>query len=106
MPIGAKPPYQDESMYSENDFSLDPDLLGRNSTKKPSAPEPEPVPFKKRWMARFTLLLILTGVWLVGQATLGIPDELLVEIFAVLLYNWFVDNGYKLPDWLPNLFKK
>lgn len=77
----------------------------RNVEKEPT-PEPEPASFWKKAFSFVVLSLILTGFWIAGQFSIGVPDELVLQFLTILLYNWFVDNGYKLPDWLPNLFKK
>jgi hypothetical protein len=62
------------------------------------APEEPKISFMTKAISLASLAFILTGIWAVGQFSIGIPDEVILNFFMVLLYNWFVKNGYKVPN--------
>lgn len=70
-----------------------------STAETPTSTVGEPkVSFLTKTISMATLALILTAIWGIGQVSIGIPDEVVLNFLMVLLYNWFVKNGYKVPD--------
>ena len=78
-------------VYKEEEFPADQEVKPEVGKK---------VPFIKHVFFFLGLAILTYAYWFFGQLTLGVPDEYIATIFTVLLYNWFVSNGYELPKWL------
>lgn len=81
---------------------LDQDGSTANSQTIVTTRNAKSAPFITKAVSFLVLGGLLAGYWFVGQFSIGIPDELALQILTILLYNWFVENGYQVPRW----FKK
>ena len=82
MPLGPKPPYLDESLYTD-DLKLDPDLLGSNRNKAYSAPQPT-----KRFNF-WALILLFSSLAIAEWFGIAIPgpiDDIIYDAIIILIY--------------------
>ncbi len=107
----TKPRINIKERNFENEVELEP----TPETKQPqfiikeerfNAKITKPVSFWKKAFSRILFVASLFGIWMFGQGSLGIPDELLIQIITFYLYKSYEDNGYQVPARIKNLFKK